>query len=291
MTTPTAPGPAAPPPPLSPGARTAIRATLIVACAALVTALVLSLSAAAWGISGLRVVKESAVLPNTLTSVTIDTGSVPAAVRITTDREAREPRVDMRMVNSTRAGSEPLSVTADGTAAQITIDVESSDILQWTRAGEVTVVLPPELARRVAVTSRQETGVLFAQADIDVLTARTVNGAVIVSGSARRVDIENEHGDVTTRGSIAVDESFSVATTTGDISVDFAQPPATIDVSAGHGDVVVSLPPPGPYFIEALGTDHGSTVVKVPRTQDRAAAASTVTARSDSGDIVIDESD
>ncbi|PRC61000.1 hypothetical protein C6A85_13775, partial [Mycobacterium sp. ITM-2017-0098] len=26
------------------------------------------------------------------------------AVRITTDREVREPRVDMRMVNSTRAG-------------------------------------------------------------------------------------------------------------------------------------------------------------------------------------------
>ncbi|MCV7054525.1 DUF4097 family beta strand repeat-containing protein [Mycolicibacterium gilvum] len=291
MTTPIASGPppVTPPPALSPGARTAIRVALIALSGALITGLVVALSGAAWGLSSLRVVKDSATLPTSLTSVTVDTGSVPAAVRITTDREVREPRVDMRMVNSTRAGSEPLSVTADGTDAQVTIDAEPSELLQWTRAGEVTVVLPPELARRVSVTTRQETGVLFAQADIDRLTARTVDGAVIVSGSARRVDITNEHGDVTTRGPITVDESFSATTTTGDISVKFAAPPATVDAHSEHGDVVVSLPPPGPYFVDASGTEHGETVIKVPTTRDRDSAASAITARSETGDIVVNE--
>ncbi|PRC62412.1 hypothetical protein C6A85_03200, partial [Mycobacterium sp. ITM-2017-0098] len=70
----------------------------------LVIGTVASLTTAAWGISNYRVVKDSAALPNTLTTLTVDTGPVPVAVRITTDREVREPRVDMRMVNSTRAG-------------------------------------------------------------------------------------------------------------------------------------------------------------------------------------------
>ena len=280
--------PSAPPPPLSPGGRSAIRVLLTVAASVLVIGVVVSLSAMAWGVSNFRVVKDSTTLPNSLTSVTVDTGSVPAVVRITADREAREPRVDMRMVNSVRAGSEPLAVTADGTSARITIDAEPSEFLRWGRAGEITVVLPPELARRVSVTTRQQTGVLFAQADIDELTARTTDGSIVLGGAAKRVDVENEHGDVTTRGSIAITESFRAATTTGDISVEFSEPPATVDAESDHGDVVLTLPPPGPYFVDATtGRAHGATVVEVPRTQDRGAAASMINGRSETGDVVV----
>lgn len=291
-TVPAAPVPAAPPPTLTPSGRTAIRVLLILAAATLLIGTVASLATAAWGISNYRVVKDSVALPDTLTALTVDTGSVPVAVRITSDREVREPRVDMRMVNSTRAGSDPLAVDADGTTARVTIDAEPSEWLQWGRAGEITVVLPPELARRMSVTTRQETGVVFAQADIDSLSARIVDGAVILSGSARRIDVTNEHGDVTTREPIAVAQSFRASTTTGDISVEFAETPKTVDADTQHGDVVVTLPPPGPYFVTAT-TDrkHGSTVVRVPQTDDRAGAAAVITARAETGDVVVNDLD
>ncbi len=77
----------------------------MIAAAVLVIGLVVTLSTLAWGVSTFRVVTDSSALPATLRSVAIDTGSVPVAIRITSDREARGPRVDMRMVNSTRAGS------------------------------------------------------------------------------------------------------------------------------------------------------------------------------------------
>lgn len=283
---------ASPPPPLSPGGRTAVRVLLILAAVTLLVGTVVSVSTAAWGISNYRVVKDSVALPTTLTALTVDTGSVPIAVRITSDREIREPRVDMRMVNSTRAGSEPLSVDADGTTARVSIDAEPSGWLQWGRAGEITVVLPPELARRLSVTTQQEMGVVFAQADIDSLIARTVDGEVVLSGSARRVDITNEHGDVATRDPIAVSESFRASTTTGDISVGFVETPKTVDAETQHGDVVIELPPPGPYFVTATtGMPHGSTVVQVPQTTDRDNAAAVVTARAETGDVVVDDLD
>ncbi|MDG4666311.1 hypothetical protein [Mycobacterium sp. 236(2023)] len=291
-TLPPAPAPSSPPPPLTPGGRTAVRVLLILAAAVLTIGVVVSLSSAAWGISGFRVVKDSMALPNTLTTLTVDTGSVPAAVRITTDREAREPRVDMRMVNSRRAGSNPLAVTADGTSARVTIDAERTEILRWGRAGEITVVLPPEVARRVSVTTQQEMGVVFAQADIDQLTARTVEGAVVLSGSARRIDITNEHGDVTTREPIAVTESFRAATTTGEVSVDFVEPPQTVHATTEHGDIAISLPPPGPYFVDAMTEmPHDAVEVAVPQTRDRENAAAVITARTQTGSIAISELD
>lgn len=284
------PPPASPPPQLSPGGRTAIRTLLILAAAALVTAVVALSVTAAVTVSSFRVVRDSMPLPATVTSVVIDTGSVPVAVRLTSDRESRGPRVDMRMVNSTRAGADPLSVTADGATARVTIDAEPSEFLQWGRAGEITLVLPPELARRLTVTTRQEVGVVFAQADLDQLNARIVDGAVVLSGSARRIDIANEHGDVSTREPISVAESFRATTTTGDVSVDFAEAPVTVDAQTDRGDVVIALPPPGPYFVDATtGTDRATTVVRVPQTRDRDAAAAAVTARTESGDVIVDD--
>lgn len=291
MTTTLAPPPAASPPPqLSRGGRTAIRTLLILAAAALVVAVVALSATAAVGVSAFRVVRDSMPLPATATSVEIDTGSVPVAVRLTSDRESREPRVDMRMVNATRAGADPLSVAVDGATARVTIDAEPSEFLQWGRAGEITLVLPPELARRMSVTTRQEVGVVFAQADLDRLSAHTVDGAVVLSGAARRIDITNQHGDVSTREPISVAESFRATTTTGDISVDFAEAPGTVDAKTDRGDVVIALPPPGPYFVDATtGTELATTVVRVPQTRDPDAAAAVVTARTESGDVVIDD--
>jgi hypothetical protein len=283
------PAPATPPPPLSPGGRTAFRLTLIAAAAVLVVGTLASLGAVAWGVASFRVITDSKPLPAGMRSVVVDTGSVPVAIRITTDREAREPRADLRMVNSIRAGANPLVVNADGTSARVTINGESSTFLDLGRAGEINLVLPPDLGRKLTVTAQQDTGVVLAQADLDQLIAHTDTGAVVLSGAARRVEIHNVDGEIVTRDPIRVTESFSATTETGDIKVDFAEiAPRTVDARSQDGDVVIALPQRGPYLVNVNSAD-GDTQIRVPQTTDRQTAAAVVTARSDTGDVIIDD--
>jgi len=273
---------------LSPGGRTAIRVLLIAAAALLVLGTLGGLGAAAWGLSTFRVITDSKPLPAAMRSLVVDTGELPVAVRITADRSATAPRADMRMINSTRAGSHPLVVTDEAGATRVAISGEPSPYLQWGRAGEITIVLPPDLARGLSVTARQENGLLMAQADIDQLTAHTVNGPVMLTGSARRVEVHSTDGDVISRGAVSVTESFAADTVHGDISVDFTTAPRTVDATTRDGDVRVGLPDRGPYLVTAA-TDGGDTVIRVPQTSERARAAAVVTVRSDGGDIVIDD--
>lgn len=285
------PAPATAPPPLSPGGRTTVRVTLVLAAAVLVVGAVASLGGVAWAISSFRVITDSKPLPSAMRSLVVDTGSVPVAIRITTDREAREPRADLRMVNSTRAGANPLALSTDGAESRVTINGEPSAFLQWGRAGEITVVLPADLSRKVSVTARQATGVVLAQADLDQLIAQTDDGVVVLSGSARRIEIHNVNGEVTTREPILVTESFSATTVGGDISVDFAEtPPRTVDASSHDGDVVLGLPARGPYVVSAnTAAEQGTTVVRVPQTSNRATAAAVITAHSDTGNVIVDD--
>jgi hypothetical protein len=285
-----APPPPAPttPPPLSDGGRTAIRVALVIAAATLVVGTVAALGVAAWGVSGFRVITDTKPLPTAMRSLTVDTGSVPIAVRLTTDREAREPRADLRMVNSTRAGENPLAVDVDGADARITITGEQSAFLQWSRGGEITVVLPPELARKLTVTTQQENGVVLARADLDQLIAHTDNGAIVLSGAARRIEVHTDNGTVVTPDQISVSESFTATTDNGEITVDFSKAPRTIDVTSDNGEIVIGVPAPGPYLVNT-STDNGDVVVRVPRTTDRDEAATVVTARSENGDVIIDD--
>jgi hypothetical protein len=278
------------PPPLSPGRRTAIRVLLIAAAAVLVLGSVATLGVAAWGLSAFRMITDSKPLPPTMRSLIVDTGQLPVAVRITADPDAKQPRADMRMINSERAGSHPLTVSTDSTGTRLTISGEPSPFLQWGRAGEITVVLPPEVARGLTVTSQQRTGVLMTQADLGQVTARMTHGAVLLSGSARRIEVDSVDGDVLARTAISVTESFRATTANGDIEVDFKTAPRTLDANTDNGDIRIALPPSGPYVVNVNTSDRsGDTVVRVPQTSDRKDAASVVTARSDTGDITIDE--
>jgi hypothetical protein len=220
-----APPPPAPatPPPLSPGGRTAFRLSLIAAAAVLVVGTFASLGAMAWTLASFRVITDSKPLPLAMRSVFVDTGSVPVAVRITADREAREPRADLRMVN------------------------------------------------------------------LDQLIARTDNGEVVLSGSARRIEVHTDNGDVVTREPISVSESFSSTADNGDLRVDFADTaPRTIDATSQNGDVIIALPPRGPYIVNA-STGNGDTAVRVPQATARENPVAVITARSDNGDVIIDD--
>ncbi|HET7664711.1 MAG TPA: hypothetical protein VFK56_01225, partial [Mycobacterium sp.] len=54
------------------------------------------------------------------------------------------------------------------------------------------------------------------------------------------------------------------------------------------GDVVIALPARGAYVVNATTSD-GSTAVRVPQTTASENAAAVITARSERGDIVIDD--
>ena len=86
---------------------------------------------------------------------------------------------------------------------------------------------------------------LMAQADLDQLIARTTNGPVLLSGSARRVEVHSVDGDVITRSAISVTESFGATTIDGDIEVDFKAAPRTLDATTRDGDISIGLPPRG----------------------------------------------
>ena len=76
----------------------------------------------------------------------------------------------------------------------------------------------------------------------------------------------------------------------GECGVDFVEPPQTVDATTEHGDIVISLPPPGPYFVDATTALPGnSAVVEVPQTRDRANAAAVITGRAETGDVVVNE--
>ena len=130
----------------------------------------------------------------------------------------------------------------------------------------------------------------MTQTDLDQVTARMTHGAVLLGGSARRVEVDSVDGDIVARTAISVTESFRASTANGDIEVGFKTAPRTLDANTDNGDIRIALPPSGAYVVNADTSDSsGDTVVRVPRTSDRKNAASVVTARSDTGDITIAE--
>lgn len=288
MTTLAAPPSSSPPPSLSPGGRTAARAALVVAALVLVVGVVAGLGVTAWAVSTFRVSTDSAKLPTTMRSLTLDTGEVPVAVRISADREATEPRVNLRLFNATRTGDQQLNVSTEGGDTRIGIAGESTSLLGWARGGELTVTLPPDQARRLKVSTQHEIGVLLVQADLDELIARSTHSSVVLSGAARRVQIHTTDGGVSSRDPISVTEEFIANTSDGNISVDFRdEAPNTVEAVSRGGDIYLRLPQPGPYLVRAQSSQAAK--VRVPETNNPANAVAEVTARSDNGDVLIED--
>jgi hypothetical protein len=195
----------------------------------------------------------------------------------------------MRLLKSARSGERTLQVDRDAQTTRIVVSGGTPDFMGWSRAGEITVTLPPEMARRLSVTTTQDKGVLLVQTDLDSLVAANTYGAVILSGSARRIEVTGQDGSVVTREPISVSESFTAETVDGEVSVDFKDaPPRTVEASTRTGDVSISLPDPGPYLVRASGDNAR---VRVPETSDPARAAAEVTARSDEGSVTISTED
>ncbi len=280
------PAEAATPPALTPGGRSAMRSLLVV------TAIVVTLSTAAgigglaWGISSVRVAAETETLPADFSSLTIDTGDMPTAIRITSDRNVSEPRVRMRLLNTAKDDHQALQVTRNGGAVSLTVTGEPSPLFNFGPPGEIMVTLPPDVAHRLSVTTKQQVGVMLSQTDLDQLTVHNTDGAVVLGGNARRIEIHTQSGDIQTRAPIVVTDAFVAESTDGHIGVDFKEvAPRTVEVTNRDSDIDLTVPTGGPYLVRAQAGDHAQ--VRVPQTEDPARAVSQITARTDDGSITI----
>lgn len=277
---------AAAPPVLTPGGRSAMRSLLVV------TAIVVTLSAAAgigglaWGISSVRVAAETETLPADFSSLTIDTGNMPTAIRITSDRNVSEPRVRMRLLNTAKDDHQALQVTRNGGAVSLTVTGEPSPLFDFGPPGEIMVTLPPDVAHRLSVTTKQQVGVMLSQTDLDQLIVHNTDGAVVLGGNARRIEIHTQSGDIQTRAPIVVTDAFVAESTDGHIGVDFREvAPRTVDITNRDSDIDITVPSGGPYLVRAQAGDHAQ--VRVPQTEDPARAVAQITARTDDGSISI----
>lgn len=278
-TTPTAPGG---------GSRGPIRVALILVAALVCLGAVSLLGAAAAGIGSSRAAADDVELPAGLRALTVNVGDLPISLRVTADPEATAPRAEIRSVSALGAGRPELRLSDDG--ATLSLSGERDGWLRWARAGELTLVLPPDTARAMTLTIGQRFGALQVDADLDRLNARNDNGAVLLRGSANTMDIRNQHGMVHSRGPISVRDSFAVTSGEGDIDVDFrGTPPRRVDVSTGAGQVEIRLPGEGPFAVTAA-SERGGTQVRVPQAFDPETAVAVVTARSGSGRVSIDRS-
>lgn len=222
------------------------------------------LGALAYGLSGLRLVTETEKLPYGVRLLTLDTGDIPLSVRLISDDDATEPRVNLRITANT--DDIHLAVANEGASGRVTVLQSGSGFARFIRNGEIEVVLPPTVARQLSMTVNQQSGSLSAHSDLDQLVANTHDGGVVLGGRARRVDINLHHGDIRTSTAIAVSDSFRAATESGGISVDFRETPRTMEAVA-EGDVTVRLPASGPYRVLAQsGARDGETTVTVPQT-------------------------
>lgn len=281
----TAPVPATAPA-LSPGGRSAIRTLLVLVALLGTVSAAAGLGGLAWGISSVRVAAETETLPADMSALTIDTGDMPTAVRITSDRNVREPRVRMRLLNTSRDDQQALKVTRTGGTVGLTVTGTPSPLFDFGPPGEITVTLPPDVAHRLSVTAKQQVGVLLSQTDLDQLTVHNTDGAVVLGGNARRIEIHTQSGDVQTRDPIVVTDAFIADSTDGHIGVDFKEAaPRTVNVTSQNSDVDITLPPGGPYLVRAQAGEQAK--VRVPQTDDASRAVAQVTARADEGSVVI----
>mgnify|MGYP000098875736 CR=1 FL=1 len=266
--------------------RSAIRTILVVAAVAITFSAVVGVGGIAWGVASLRVAADTRALPSEMESLTIDTGEMPTAIRITSDRNLREPKVRMRLLNTSRTDAGALTVARNGNAVSLTVAGTPSQLRSFTPPGEITVTLPPDLAHRLSVTTAQRAGLLFSQADLSRLTVHNRDGAVVLDGDAQRIEIHTESGQIRTRDAISVTESFTADAHGGHIAVDFRDDaPRIVQATGGDADIEIALPPGGPYLVRAqAGND---LKVRVPQTDDASRAVAQITARADEGSVSI----
>jgi hypothetical protein len=131
----------------------ATRLVLATIAVAVTLGSLVSLGVVAVGLGSIRIVTETRALPTDMRLLSIDTGDVPAVVRVVTDADAREPRIDLRMVTG---GQTQLNVADNADDSRVTLSDNGSGFLWFKRSGEIRVILPPDVARDLSVTVNEQ---------------------------------------------------------------------------------------------------------------------------------------
>ena len=169
-----------------------------------------------------------------------------------------------------------VSVDTAGTGVQISVSCPwFADI---NCSADLTVAVPDG----VAVTASTDTGDITAS-DLDNLSLQSNTGDVQVNGGTGVVHLSTDTGQITGSAMDATDVTANADT--GDVSLDFAQPPTDVSVQNDTGDVTVTLPPGAPPYAVSAHSQTGSTSVEVatdPTSTDDIAAST------DTGDVLVD---
>jgi len=139
------------------------------------------------------------------------------------------------------------------------------------------VALPAQLP----VVARGDNGAIQAHGLTGALRLRTDNGTVAVTGARGVLQLQSSNGAISTTATTS--SSVSARTDNGQIGLDFAAAPTTVDAQTSNGQVEIALPTSATYYI-TTGTSNGSIETTVP--SDRFAHR-TITARTDNGGIDI----
>ncbi|HEY0640352.1 MAG TPA: DUF4097 family beta strand repeat-containing protein [Pseudonocardiaceae bacterium] len=265
----------APPPPLAatgpgPGPLTPARRAAL-AVGVLVSAVTVAVAAFSIIDEGTRATERlSFTLTPTgeLFSVETETGNI----RVTA---SRDDKVHVTRI-SEYGGEKPTYAESPGGSGD-RLSARCTDGWPWSECWvSYEVAVPAGLAVRL----RSDTGDVRA-ADLDgPLDASSATGDVEVRGVDGTLRLRSSTGGVSASG--VTGDDVIAETSTGDVTLHFAEAPTAVTASTDTGDVTLLLPG-GPYAVDA-DTDTGDTTITVP---DRTGAPRTVFARTDTGDVEI----
>lgn len=188
-----------------------------------------------------------------------------------------------RLVIDSDAGDLQLRSGPDGAA-------EVTRVLRWT--GEARPEVTEEVdADTLRVTARCPDRLDGEQCSVDfrvTLPAAAAVEATVGAGDVTVRDLGGAQRLTSSAGKVAATglraAEARVETSAGDVDVEFATAPRTVEAQSSAGDVRVALPAGDAYRVDA---DTGAGDVTVDVAQDPAAGR-TVTARTSAGDVTIE---
>jgi DUF4097 and DUF4098 domain-containing protein YvlB len=170
-------------------------------------------------------------------------------------------------------------VTADVRGDLVTINGGCPTFNFGHCSATITVRVPADTAVQVDSVSGDVTATGLTRG-IDVRTASGDVSAIDVGGT---LSLQSASGDV--QGARLYADTVHAKTASGDVNLDFMNPPQTADAETASGDASILVPPTSDGYRVEVDTDSGDRSVGV-----RADGASTrlLRARTHSGDAMVD---
>jgi hypothetical protein len=170
------------------------------------------------------------------------------------------------------------TVNVDTTGAGVSVSVTCPWFASINCSADLTVVVPAG----IAVAASTDTGNITAS-NLDNVSLQTDTGDLQVNGGAGVDHLSTDTGQITGAAMDASD--VTAGSDTGDVSLDFAQPPTDVSAQDDTGDVTVTLPAGAPPYAVSAHTQTGNTTVGVPTNPT---STDQIAVSTDTGDVTVD---